>query len=360
MKRLFIFLSLLCVAFAAEAKRPSFPHMYAHRGSWSKNAEGEFVIPENSVAAVAAAKRMGYEGIECDVHYTKDGRMVILHDATLNRTCRRSGDYSRLDKPVYLNQLTFEELRRDYVLESADPALRTPVPTLEELLEECKVQGIVPMLHSDLMESCHVAQRMFGNDWICFTGGVEHLKKVREFSDCTILLAINDGTAEENIARLAQIGGRCGVSTMKYQLYTPEFCKALTDKGYIVQASIFPTPYEAIAQRNGITYQLTDYSIMPTHKPIHKGRGVLKASTNDATWEWNSGKKLERGALTLDIELKGEVEILINGKQKYTLSHDDFSRYTIGSRSFNTAPNIKVVAKPGAQVKKATAKVYKY
>ena len=218
----------------------------------------------------------------------------------------------------------------------------------------------MPMLHSALMESYHVAQEMFGNEWICFTGGVEHLQKVREFSDCIILLAINDGTAEENIARLEQIGGRCGISTMKYQLYTPEFCKALTDRGYIVQASIFPTPYEAIAQRNGITYQLSDFSIMPTLKPIHKGRGVLKAITNEATWEWSCSEKLERGALTLDIEFVGEVEITINGKQKYTLSHDEYSNYTIGSRSFNTVPALKVTAKPGAQVKRAIARVYKY
>ena len=265
MKRLLIFILFCFALFSAEAKN-SFPHMYAHRGCWSKNAAGEFVIPENSVAAVAAAARMGYEGIECDVRLTKDNRMVILHDATLNRTARRAGDYSRLEKPVYLNQLTFDELRRDYVLESADPALRTPIPTLEELLEECKRCGVVPMLHSALMESYHVAQEMFGNEWICFTGGVEHLRRVREFSDCTILLAINDGTAEENIAHLKQIGGHCGVSTMNYNLYTPEFCKALTDAGYEVQASIFPAPQEAYAQRNGVTFQLTDFSFMPADK----------------------------------------------------------------------------------------------
>ena len=262
MKRLFSLLLCCLIMFAAEAKKP-LPRMYAHRGCWSKNEAGEFVIPENSVAAVAAAARMGYEGIECDVHLTKDNRMVILHDATLNRTMRRASDYSRLDKPVHLNQLTFEELRRDYVLESADPSLRTPIPTLEELLEECRRCGIVPMLHSALMDSYHIAQEMFGDEWICFTAGVEHLKRVREFSDCTILLAINDGTAEENIARLQQIGGRCGISTMNYNLYTPEFCRTLTDAGYEVQASIFPAPQEAYAQRNGVTYQLTDYSFMP-------------------------------------------------------------------------------------------------
>ena len=103
------------------------------------------------------------------------------------------------------------------------------------------------------------------------------MQKVREFSDCIILLSINDGSAEENRSRLEKIGGRCGISTMKYQLYTPEFCKALTDRGYIVQASIFPAPHEAIAQRNGITYQLSDFSIMPEHKPIYNGKGKLSA-----------------------------------------------------------------------------------
>jgi glycerophosphoryl diester phosphodiesterase len=47
-----------------------FPKMYAHRGCWSMTPSNEFIIPENSIPAVAMAKRMGYEGIECDVHYT--------------------------------------------------------------------------------------------------------------------------------------------------------------------------------------------------------------------------------------------------------------------------------------------------
>ena len=265
MKRFLLLTLALFILLPTEAKTEKYPQMFAHRGCWSKNDKGEFVIPENSVAAVAAAKKMGYKGIECDVHYTKDKRMVILHDATLNRTARNAKDYSKLDKPIKLSDLTFEELRRDYVLESADPSLRTPIPTLEELLVECKKQGIVPMLHSALMESYHVAQEMFGDEWICFTGGVAHMQKVREFSNCTILLAINGGTAEEIITDLKKIGGHCGISTMNYKLYTPEFCKALTDAGYEVQASIFPFAEEKFAIGNGITYLLTD-RILPSGK----------------------------------------------------------------------------------------------
>ena len=141
---------------------------------------------------------------------------------------------------------------------------------------------------------------------------------------------------------------------MKYELYTPEFCHALTDKGYIVQASIFPAPYEAIGQRNGITYQLSDFSIMPQHKPIEKE--VCKDITS--TWEW-TGSALERGGVTLNVEYSGEIEVMLNGR-KYELSNNTTCSDIIGSRFFDKAPTITITPKPGAQIAKATAKVYEY
>ena len=356
MKRVFSYVllvvAILVTATGVEAKPKAkesereFPQMFAHRGCWSKNEAGEFVVPENSVAAVAMAKRMGYVGIECDVHYTKDKRMVILHDATLNRTARRASDYAKLDKPVKLADLTFEELRRDYVLESADPELRTPIPTLEELLEECKRQDIIPMLHSALWESYEVAQQMFGDEWICFTGGVEHMQKVRKFSDCTILLAINDGTAEENIARLKHIGGHCGISTMNYKLYTAEFCKALTDAGYEVQASIFPAPHEAVAQRNGITYQLTDYSFMPpagknpkyTYKVNMSKLGVLLSALKKNKTKLPSSK-FEYAGQVIEITARkgtsGEIKAKV-GDVEYTFYTNGKEKIYIGRRLMNS------------------------
>lgn len=263
MKRIFAIIILLTAVITTAVAQKRNIHVFAHRGCWSKNAAKEFVIPENSVAAVAEAKRRGYEGIELDVRKTKDGVMVVLHDKTLNRTARNAEDYSKIENPVKLKDLTFEELRRGYVLESENRELRTPIPTLEEILSECRKQSITPMLHSAVWESYEVAQKMFGDNWICFTTDLETLQKVRSFSNCTILLSIKEGTAEETIAKLGSIGGKCGISTMNFNLYTPEFCKALTDAGYEAQASIFPHEWEKTAINNGITYLLTD-RILPT------------------------------------------------------------------------------------------------
>lgn len=359
MKRIAILVFCGVVMLLVSCTRNSkFPQMYAHRGCWSKNSANEFVIPENSLPAVAMAKRMGYVGIECDVRYTKDKRMVILHDATLNRTMRRALDYSKLEEPVKLADLTFEELRRDYVLESENPDWRMPIPTLQELLEECKRHGIVPMLHSNLMESYRLAQDLFGNEWICFTEGVEHVMKVREWSDCIILLAI-DGSGEVNhVENLKKIRGRCGISTMSYALYTPEFCKTITDAGFEVQASIFPSPQEVVGQRNGITYQLTDFSIMPddTQVPIHEERIEL----TDAKTRWQYVDSMECGGVVLAVEFVGEMQIKMNDNRMYTLTRETEGQDFIGNRFFETIPSVEIEVSEGSILKKAEIKVYKY
>lgn len=54
----------------------------AHRGLFSKEEE----IPENSMAAFRRAVDHGY-GIELDVQLTRDGKLVVFHDATLKRMC---------------------------------------------------------------------------------------------------------------------------------------------------------------------------------------------------------------------------------------------------------------------------------
>ena len=350
MKRALLLILTLFVSVAAIGR--SLPTMFAHRGCWSKNALGEFIIPENSVAAVAMAARMGYAGIECDVRLTKDKKMVILHDKTINRTLRRASDYSKIEEKIYLKDLTFEQLCNDYVMESEDPQLRVPLPTLEQILAECKKHGLIPMLHSSVADSYRVAQEVFGDNWICFTDDFDKLLAVREYSDCLILYAINGGTVEQLIAKLKQLGGHCGVSTMNSRLYTPQFCKALTRAGYEVQASIFKSPKEVVAQRNGITYQLSDFSIMPSGKPYDKW-----SSKGEGSYEWS--EVVECGATVVEIDYCGTIEVVVNGNRRYTLTRETAGRDIIGNRHFDIAPKVAVRQVDGT-ISRVRAKVYKY
>lgn len=55
---------------------------YAHRGLHDK----ENTLPENSLAAFAAAAEAGY-GIELDINLTTDDQVVVFHDESLQRMC---------------------------------------------------------------------------------------------------------------------------------------------------------------------------------------------------------------------------------------------------------------------------------
>jgi glycerophosphoryl diester phosphodiesterase len=56
----------------------------AHRG-------GSRLRPENTMAAFDHAASLGVDGLECDVHLSRDGEPVVIHDATLDRTTSDTG-----------------------------------------------------------------------------------------------------------------------------------------------------------------------------------------------------------------------------------------------------------------------------
>ena len=71
------------------------PLLFAHRGFSGR-------YPENSpIAFQAALEKTASDGIESDVHITKDGKLVIFHDASVERTSNGQG---------FIKDHTFEEM----------------------------------------------------------------------------------------------------------------------------------------------------------------------------------------------------------------------------------------------------------
>jgi glycerophosphoryl diester phosphodiesterase len=96
----------------------------AHRGLHT----GDFLRPENSLAAFRAAADAGY-AIELDVHLTSDGTVVVMHDENLKAM---TGD------PHNISELTAAQVTRLRLLGGAET-----VPTLRQVLQT--VRGRVPV-----------------------------------------------------------------------------------------------------------------------------------------------------------------------------------------------------------------------
>ncbi|WP_371581060.1 glycerophosphodiester phosphodiesterase [Streptomyces sp. NBC_01314] len=112
------------VAAAAEADTPL---VVAHRGASA-------YAPENTLAAVDKADAMGFEWVENDVQRTRDGRLVVLHDATLARTTNVEELYPER-APWNVADFTAAEIARlDAGSWFNDSYAGARVPTLEQYM----------------------------------------------------------------------------------------------------------------------------------------------------------------------------------------------------------------------------------
>jgi glycerophosphoryl diester phosphodiesterase len=106
----------------------SQPLVIAHRGSSA-------YAPENTLAAFQLAAEQQADAIELDVDLTRDGHVVVMHDAAIDRTTDGSG---------YVADLTLAEIRQADAGAWKDAAFKGErVPLLEEALEAVGQQLLI-------------------------------------------------------------------------------------------------------------------------------------------------------------------------------------------------------------------------
>jgi len=99
-----------------------------HRGFMSR-------YPENSILAFQEAMKAGADGIELDVWLTKDGKAIVMHDESIDRTSNSSGKQK---------DMTIEEIKK------ADLGMGQRIPTLEEVFEALPKDALINMEIKDI------------------------------------------------------------------------------------------------------------------------------------------------------------------------------------------------------------------
>jgi glycerophosphoryl diester phosphodiesterase len=115
-----------CLPLQAATRMPVVRHkvaVIAHRG-------GKTFAPENTLAAFRNAISLGVDFVEMDVRETKDGGIVIMHDARVDRTTNGKGAVADLDLATIRSLDAGSKFSRRFAGER--------VPTLDEVLNLCK------------------------------------------------------------------------------------------------------------------------------------------------------------------------------------------------------------------------------
>lgn len=90
-----------------------------HRG-------GASIGPENTLACYKKGIEAGADMIEIDIHLTKDSRIVVCHDQSINRTTNGKG---------LIREMTLNEIRQYRCLDADGNVTDQQVPTLDEVFD---------------------------------------------------------------------------------------------------------------------------------------------------------------------------------------------------------------------------------
>ncbi|MDB5097777.1 MAG: glycerophosphoryl diester phosphodiesterase [Cyanobacteria bacterium RYN_339] len=113
----------------AKKKELGRPLIMGHRGAMG-------TAPENTMASFKQAVALGVEAVELDVHLSKDGRLVVIHDESVDRTTDGTGEVA---------DLTLAELKALDAGSWFDAKFAGErIPTLEEVLAWAK--DVVPVV----------------------------------------------------------------------------------------------------------------------------------------------------------------------------------------------------------------------
>ena len=148
----------------ARARAAGRPLVFAHRG-------GALLAPENTLAAFTRAHALGVDGFELDVRLSRDGEVMVIHDADVDRTTNGKG---------HVSALTSDELRTlDAGCRFKDSDGDTRIPLLRDILAQfpdemliVELKGANPGLPPRAFEIVRQAGAL---DRVCFGGFQRHM-----------------------------------------------------------------------------------------------------------------------------------------------------------------------------------------
>jgi glycerophosphoryl diester phosphodiesterase len=168
-------------------------YVIAHRGA-------HIGIPENSLPAIQKAIDLGCDFVEIDTRATKDGRIVSVHNASV--------DNYVVGKTGKVKDFTLKEIKKLDIGEKVGPDWKnTRIPGIEEILQLCRGQiGIYLDLKEPLVpELLHIIQKYDMQReivWYIPASRMELNKELKKL--CYKCVPMPDPGPEKNIAEVVK------------------------------------------------------------------------------------------------------------------------------------------------------------
>ena len=342
----------------------------------------DVTIPSESIYSVAISKRLGFDMLELNVKVTSDAQFVVMH-----------GDGEKFGKQfehvdgvtdiseMAINSVTLEWIKSNVRYKSKYPKYRTAPSTLEEMLYECKRNGIVPFVqrtdvkvNNAWITSIAVADRIMGvGNYISYGGASK-----RETS-APIYYFGSESNIEEILAMCNKFGSPFIYGINGVTKFSDEELRNIVDtlhnKGYFVA---FVGCYQNEPLNQKLLNMGFDMSASGWNVPIFTDSNIVCADSFD---QFTHNGSVNDGVLTLNVgntvsvQHSGNVpflsvgllQIRFNGKLNINMGdyiNDEFvsdgdSAMTLTTYYMEKAPVFNITAVEGTAIKEILFKAAK-
>jgi glycerophosphoryl diester phosphodiesterase len=162
-------------------------YVVGHRGAAA-------IMPENTIKGFRYAIELGVDYVECDVHLSRDHQVVVMHDATVDRTTNGRGA---------IRDLTLARIR------TLDAGQGERVPTLDEVMETVRGEAhlLIELKGIGVERAAVEAVKAQGmQEYVTFISfSLDRLALVREMGEDYRLGAILPNPTEFDLARAVEM-----------------------------------------------------------------------------------------------------------------------------------------------------------
>lgn len=256
----------LLVGFNDQTKKVHNPNLLsiAHRG-----ASG--LAPENTRAAFQKAVELRADYLEFDVHLSKDGELIIMHDDKIDRTTNGSG---------YIKDLTVDELKAlDAGAAFSKEFENEPIMTLDELLEEFYDQiGLLielknPKSYPGIEEKVVSLLQEYGDlsSIIIQSFDVDSMKKIHTLlPEIEVAVLIHPSESLLSAKKLDELTSFASYINFNVSFLSKKMVDNIHERdSKVLVWSKKDKRMVSKAQKFGVDGIISDFSIWPTEEPIY-------------------------------------------------------------------------------------------
>ncbi len=324
----------------------------AHRGVNLRST----IAGENSTEAIALASRAGFDAIETDVRLTADDSLVIMHDATLNRTCLNS-DGSEIKDKTPVENVKWNDLRNRYILKADSESNRSKIPSLKEYLEVCKRNNLLVFIEPKLTDETgryyrriiKTADEVLGRGNYIITSNNRANEIIRDSLGVVDipLMGILYQTTFDRIERLGNVIMAVSATRFSKDDYAANISKS-KQNGLLRESHADKFKHFDMINHNDVNIISTDF-LAPDNDSL-EGETLLDVSETDLFGSpiefCNAGlKPVEFGALYIEFDIEGDATVTL-GRQKFEVTDGKKLRHQV--MLYNEIPTFSIDPESGS------------